>query len=278
MIYGGMPVYVHIGKKFPSFLKEDALSLKTTETYNLEVFIDTFSIEVTAEVEFGCPDYVIYSVMLAALKNVEDHYYHVAKNKLSSETSIEIDDGVSSKVARQIPCDSKSKFKYEIIEVISVSGITKPNLMIQHSAIYDCYSMTFSFSVRGKQIGVMESVSGYLYAYDMNGQAKWMQSAMIQAMESQYPEYASQICFVKRDVCDFKMLPDESLQKSLPSKEDRRVRELPGVNEMVKNPVTGDKMTLMRVIIYLNDNERWTREQIADWLDTLDIDLRFKSE
>lgn len=32
---------------------------------------------------------------------------------------------------------------------------------------------------------------------------------------------------------------------------------------------------LINVIIHLNDNHEWTRTQIADWLDTLDLDLRF---
>ena len=30
-------------------------------------------------------------------------------------------------------------------------------------------------------------------------------------------------------------------------------------------------------VVHLNDEHRWTREQIADWLDTLDVDLRFPS-
>lgn len=33
--------------------------------------------------------------------------------------------------------------------------------------------------------------------------------------------------------------------------------------------------TLDRIIICLNDSHKWTREQVADWLDTLDLDLRF---
>lgn len=33
------------------------------------------------------------------------------------------------------------------------------------------------------------------------------------------------------------------------------------------------KSSLNAIIIHLNDGHKWTREQIADWLDTLDIDL-----
>lgn len=35
------------------------------------------------------------------------------------------------------------------------------------------------------------------------------------------------------------------------------------------------KASVHDVIIHLNDTDRWTRERIADWLDTLDLDLRF---
>lgn len=32
---------------------------------------------------------------------------------------------------------------------------------------------------------------------------------------------------------------------------------------------------LQSIIVHLNDNHQWTREQIADWLDSLDVDLTF---
>lgn len=60
---------------------------------------------------------------------------------------------------------------------------------------------------------------------------------------------------------------------------------LPGVKEVVKHPVNpkfaGAGMkpgygTIQSIIIDLNDREMWTRDQIADWLETLDIDLTFK--
>lgn len=35
-------------------------------------------------------------------------------------------------------------------------------------------------------------------------------------------------------------------------------------------------MRLECVIIHLNDERGWTREAVADWLDTLEIDLSFK--
>jgi hypothetical protein len=41
-------------------------------------------------------------------------------------------------------------------------------------------------------------------------------------------------------------------------------------NIEVKHPVSGKVTTLYNVIINLNDYHQWTREQIADWLETTD--------
>ncbi len=54
------------------------------------------------------------------------------------------------------------------------------------------------------------------------------------------------------------------------------VNKLPGLREVVKHPVDGRMLELETAIINLNDSHQWTREQIADWLETLDVDLRFK--
>jgi len=57
----------------------------------------------------------------------------------------------------------------------------------------------------------------------------------------------------------------------------RRLAEaLPAMDEHVVNPAPdGSDGPLSSVIIYLNDHARWTREQVADWLDTLGLDLSF---
>jgi hypothetical protein len=56
---------------------------------------------------------------------------------------------------------------------------------------------------------------------------------------------------------------------------DELARILPNVRAEVRHPVAKCPDRLDRIIVSLNDTHRWTREQIADWLDTLDLDLRF---
>jgi hypothetical protein len=34
--------------------------------------------------------------------------------------------------------------------------------------------------------------------------------------------------------------------------------------------------TLASIIIHLNDDHKWSRERVADWLETLDVDLKFE--
>lgn len=67
------------------------------------------------------------------------------------------------------------------------------------------------------------------------------------------------------------------------------VPQLPGVRELVYHPKAKndedealcgwgkDKHVIQDIIMHLNDRHRWTREEIADWLETLDVDLRFKT-
>lgn len=76
------------------------------------------------------------------------------------------------------------------------------------------------------------------------------------------------------------------------SQEGTRPKELntfPGLKERVHYPgahpliaaSTGQPtftMTLERAIIRLNDRDKWTREQIADWLESLDVDITFKTK
>lgn len=71
---------------------------------------------------------------------------------------------------------------------------------------------------------------------------------------------------------------------------DAAVSSLPGLTATVKHPPikendllpdcvwsNHDNTNLRNMIIHLNDSHRWTREEVADWLETLDVDLRFKS-
>lgn len=70
--------------------------------------------------------------------------------------------------------------------------------------------------------------------------------------------------------------PETSAQTGYGRRDE--VDKLPGIKENVKHPVTQEYDELEDIIIDLNDDCKWTRYEIADWLETLDIDIRFKIE
>ena len=60
---------------------------------------------------------------------------------------------------------------------------------------------------------------------------------------------------------------------------EKAVYGLPQMETIVVNPVNGLKGTLLDTVASLNDNERWTREEIADWIDSLEetgLDMSFE--
>lgn len=50
---------------------------------------------------------------------------------------------------------------------------------------------------------------------------------------------------------------------------------LPALSIFTQCPHCEVKVSLERVVIHLNDSVKWSRERVADWLDTLDLDLSF---
>jgi len=78
--------------------------------------------------------------------------------------------------------------------------------------------------------------------------------------------------------CDFVYKPQncESDYTGKVETGDQLKYEMPGLEEKVKHPIWGMDLTVERCIVNLNDSHKWSREQIADWLETLDVDLTFK--
>jgi hypothetical protein len=77
------------------------------------------------------------------------------------------------------------------------------------------------------------------------------------------------------------------IDASVAASEELRMlsKQLPGISETVKLPcehtylydMAGYDITLYRAIVHLNDMCGWTREQIADWIETLDVNTVFNT-
>lgn len=61
-----------------------------------------------------------------------------------------------------------------------------------------------------------------------------------------------------------------------PALKDHRV--LCPARTIVEDNKCFTEQRLFRIIIHLNDYHGWSREQIADWLETLDVDLKLKEQ
>jgi hypothetical protein len=63
---------------------------------------------------------------------------------------------------------------------------------------------------------------------------------------------------------------------------ERQASKLPQMESWVEHPVSGVKAPLGVIITNLNDHTKWSRDQIADWLDMIhdneELDLSFKHE
>jgi hypothetical protein len=58
----------------------------------------------------------------------------------------------------------------------------------------------------------------------------------------------------------------------------RIAEQLPGVDAVVEHPIEkGFHESIFTIILELNDHYRWSRERIADWVETLDVDTTFKT-
>lgn len=75
------------------------------------------------------------------------------------------------------------------------------------------------------------------------------------------------------------LVPDYAAKVKFPCQcRCSRMVESCGVCRAIHRGPGQQEMALPDTIIALNDHCRWTREQIADWLETLDLDLRFDKE
>ena len=246
------------------------------------------------------------SCLYAALKNIDNSsmFLHQVLSKLKTHMGIDVDDAIpksiGSIVDTELSINDVPVYYLCVMPVIGASPV-KVTLYTANVHTNEPWAVSacvkFEFGMNGYISA--EPVPEYATTDSYEGM---MVDAFVRAFQKTYentPEHAHVWAQAKR-VFEIKLgemiskqyvpsghLPITGWAKPEPKAyagatmstgKDERVEELPGLDEMVKHPVDGRQGSLKHVIINLNDQHRWTREQIADWLDTLDIDLRFKNE
>lgn len=80
---------------------------------------------------------------------------------------------------------------------------------------------------------------------------------------------------LKTEGAAFKLILD-ALRTAMPAYNPRVMVVCPALGEVVYDQVCVDRdNSAISLIMHLNDGHKWTREQVADWLDTLEVDLSF---
>ena len=102
-------------------------------------------------------------------------------------------------------------------------------------------------------------------------------------LASFYGEISHQILFYGSQLDSTKTGPDEYKLDSVSmvsnvgtTVQTTMQKVLPAMLEEVTCPLCGFKMPLKSAIIHLNDRHKMSREDQADWTETLDLDLEFK--
>lgn len=186
-------------------------------------------------------------------------------------------------------------------------------IVVTREFIYDVMHTEFKGASTYTVSPVLEEVNALFYVVKMHltaeyphlmksGQFRWELKNFIQSLHNGYdsiiiytgsdkPSWPSKYSEIKTQKMDASGKPmmfsigynpmahvSEAVELSEASK------SLPGVLEVAKfpcecydgetKPVTGQ---IRNIIMHLNDVHKWKRESIADWLETLDVDLAFKT-
>ncbi|UTN92352.1 hypothetical protein SEA_STIGMA_104 [Streptomyces phage Stigma] len=285
-----------------SFMSPMKLNTMSRVVHILEVRSLDVEVTVNCETGYGFSTAVVISTLLAALKNIDDGFiYNLARKKMESQMGFQVDDLIPGYVAKptdvSYSMDGGTSWDFTIVASVCRGPVQKPNLVL--------IKQENKFGVLVLRLEYYSGVhKGYIEMdvdedIMINGSQAMLQQAQellwIRAYEKM-PMLAPDLSYMrytegllnggKYHTGKYqapKADPYFSGPLAQPAKKayggkDKRVDELPGVKEMVKHPVTGSRDTLERVIISLNDSYDWSREEIANWLETLDIDITFKTK
>lgn len=262
---------------------------------------------VTAETAAQAPKEIVVSCLLAGLKKVTDHWiYDAACARMETQLGFAVDRWISPEIANVdvVEYDSEgASYEVSLIPVLWQTLVGEPLLTAHLHEDKFQVELEMSLKVNGQVFKSSVSFDRELWEYNQSECMNVGKFKLVSALYEYKPEMShlwTQIrynWFNMKDVSPETVSWYNSIQGNAlvtekkfhnpaadvhPMKsakmhgEDNRVRELPALNEIVTNPVTGHKASLKRVIISLNDGSKWTREEIADWLETLDIDISFK--
>jgi hypothetical protein len=294
--------YPMYGKKGWWAEDEDSYDFSVPKTvYTMEVRSQEFFADVTISVHPQFLDFkdAIASCLVAGLKLIDGH--EMVYDEVISQFRTQLGISVSREVGKEIAEIKNTHFSsidtpYFRIEIPMGLGFYVP-----HVGDMTAYHVQDEFKVRleckvssrGNSFVMNEFVSDEAWHYGGPDCMKFMQMKMLSQLHEAAPglgmdweiiraQWFGDSQTMKKKGVDSYVSPDfqkaeyfaQATKKVSPPSD---VAKLPGVNEEAKHPVTGRQAPLWNVIVDLNDRHGWSREQIADWVETLDIDISFGS-
>lgn len=247
---------------------------------NVFVLTSTFDnmfAKVSAKVVEPVDKRILLSILLAGLKTLESTgIYHASVIELEKSVGFIADHEIPNSVGEVVGVTSYNhKFEYEINikNPIVLNKKDTPIILIEDLPESDTVSISLELNLFGKKV---KSSIGFSKETWMEDNHHCLAIAKNNLLSSFYEKnYDPILSSYKYEMSDLDSPPSKTFNWNSGG-EDPRIRKLPGLDEIVTHPESGTKQSVKDIIIFLNDRSKWTREEIADWLDTLDLDLKFK--
>jgi hypothetical protein len=282
-IAGGAQVYVDCKMNYQGIDTWDSIaSLKIAmdKEWTLTAKYDDLTVKTMVR-SYGNDDgRVVISTLLAPLKQFEDSLIYTAsvaaiETKLGFKVDRDIPAGIGE-ITDTIMWNDRVEYEVYIPHSINSNWLKEPQLLVEH--IQDTFKIRISMTIGGDKAAI--EIDDELW---VDNQATVLDYAKHMLMDSFYEKkWSPHLTYLKYYMFEDDMKDAEWAHKFTvknpaaemhmykhPSAEDRRVKELPALREIVKHPLTGRRDTLKSVIISLNDGAKWTREQIASWLEEI---------
>lgn len=234
---------------------------------------------------------VIASCLMAGMKLIPNHemVYEEVAAQIRSGVGIYVSREVSPLIAeitdREWAYDGLPFYKIKVKDGV---GHHTPSCNLEAFYIEEEGATTLEFQIenRGKKMKVSSKHDAYFFKYEGGEIIKEQQLRVISELHQKFPEWGAEweifrVQWFGESETMTKNGYDSWFKKPQPSAiqsstRDPRVDLLPGLSAQVKHAVTGRLCRLEDAIISLNDQHGWSREQVADWLETLDVDITFK--
>lgn len=293
-------VYVsfrHHTEYFPDWSKEanpcSEIDYSFPKTrYIMEVESAEFCADIETEIHPSVSKDVIASCLTAGLKLIPEH--EMVYEEIASQLRTNIGIAVSREVSPEIAEIEHMKYlsngvpRY-FINIKNGVGLWTPKCVITANLLEKEGAVRLDFDIenRGKKMRVSSKHDGYFFKYEGPAILKEQQLRVLSELHQKFPEWGAEWeIFRVQWFGEGETLTKQGADSWVGQKpktenfagggRDPRVSLLPGLNAEVKHPATGRLCRLEDAIISLNDHHNWSREQVADWLETLDVDITFK--